>query len=357
MNSLFEKGNIGNIQLKNKFVRSGTWMRKATEDGEITPELMAEYKKLAEGSLGMVIAGYSRVNSKERANNRMIGMYDDKFIPKLQEFTAMFHECDTPIGIQIAMGGTQVHYQGEVDWDIMSPSPAEVTRVDAEGNEYTISVPEMTEEQIKLVIKDFADAARRVKAANFDLVQLHAGHGYFISQWMNPELNRRTDAYGTDPSKFIIELYEAVRAEVGADFPIGIKVNCEEKVNDDSNHHAMLDLCCKLDELGINLIEVSGYAPSRTRIKTAEDESYFATFAKKLASKVNCAVMLTGGNKTLNNMERVAEDTGIDFVGLSRTLVSEPDFVAKLSKDKEYKSRCISCNHCHRKTYLCVFDK
>lgn len=356
MSKLFEQANIGNRQLRNRFIRSGTWMRKATDDGALTPELINEYRKLAEGNLGMVIAGYARVNSEERANNKMIGMYDDKFIPELQDFTKMFHDNGTAVGIQIAMGGTQVHYQGKVDWEIMSPSPATVTRVDENQSEYTIEVDAMNQVQIDQVITDFVNAARRVKAANFDLVQLHAGHGYFLSQWMNPELNRRTDEYGTDPSKFIVDLYQAVRNEVGADFPIGIKINSEEKIGDDSNHQTMLDLCIKLDKLGIDLIEVSGCAPSRTRI-SIENESYFASFASKLTPQVTCPVMLTGGNKTLSNIEDVVNKTNIDFVGLSRPLVSEPDLVQKWADDPEYKSRCVSCNHCHRKTYVCVFNK
>lgn len=356
MNRLFEGSSIGEVQIRNKFIRSGTWMSKATEDGQLTSELFDEYEKLAKGSLGMVIAGYSRVNAKERANNQMIGMYDDKFIPDLQKFTSMFHAHDTKVGIQLAMGGTQVHYDGEVDWDIVSPSPAVVVRTLADGSEMEIAAAEMTVEQIKFVIADFVNAARRVKAANFDLVQLHAGHGYFISQWMNPKLNRRSDEYGQDPAKFIIELYQAVRAEVGDEFPIGIKINSEEQVGDDSNHERMLDLCKRLDELGIDLIEVSGCAPSRTKI-SLDKEGYFAEFASKLTKQVDCKVMLTGGNKTFNNFEQLMDESGIDFIGLSRPLVSEPDLVARWQANNDYKSRCISCNHCHRKTYTCVFDK
>lgn len=356
MSRLYQQTNIGSLELKNRFIRSGTWMKKATEEGRLTPDLINEYKKLTTGNLGMVIAGYSRVNEHERANNCMIGMYDDKFIPELQQFTKMFHDNDTLVGIQIAMGGTQIHYQGEVDWEIMSPSPAVVKRTDGDGNEIDIVVPEMLVDQIQAVIDDFVAAARRVQQAGFDMVQLHAGHGYFLSQWMNPELNRRSDAYGQDRGKFIIDLYKAVRVELGADYPIAIKINSEEKIGDQSNHQAMLDLCVRLDELGINLIEVSGCAPSRTKVRV-EDESYFKTFATKLSSNVDCPVMLTGGNKTFSKFDQLIADTGIEFIGLSRPLVSEPDLVAKWNQNPQKESRCISCNHCHRVTYQCVFDK
>ncbi len=356
MKRLFEKNSIGNLELKNRFVRSGTWMRKATEDGELTEELVNEYRKLVEADLGLVVVGYARVNEFEKANNKMIGMYDDKFIEDLKSFTDMFHDNDTPVGIQLAMGGTQIHYQGDVDWDIMSPSKTTVTRKDEEGNEFTIEVPEMTKEDIDNVIKDFVHAARRVKSSGFDLVVLHAGHGYFLSQWMNPERNTRTDEYGIDPTKFIVELYNAVRKEVGEDFPISIKINSEEKIGDHSNHENMLKLCLKLDELGIDMIEVSGFAPSRNKV-TVETESYFAEFAAKLKDTVKCVVMLTGGNKTYESIENVLQESNVDLIGLSRTLVSEPDLVSRWMKDSTIKSRCISCNHCHRNVYTCVFDK
>lgn len=356
MSRLYEVSNIGHLKLNNRFIRSGTWMRKATEDGYLTPDLTREYKKLAEANLGMVIAGYSRVNEFERANNCMIGMYDDKFIPDLQKFTKMFHDNNTLVGIQIAMGGTQVHYDGEVDWQIMSPSPAIVKRRDTEGNEVEIKVPEMTVAQIEAVINDFVAAARRVQQSGFDMVQLHAGHGYFISQWMNPELNRRNDEYGLDRPKFILDLYNAVRTEVGPDYPIGIKINSEEQIGDDSNHQSMLELCMRLDELGIDLIEVSGCAPSRTNIR-AENESYFKSFGSKLANKVSCPIMLTGGNKRLNKLEALVTEVGIDFIGLSRPLISEPNLIKKWNNDPSYELRCVACNHCHRVTYQCVFDK
>ncbi len=355
MKKLLEKTNVKNIELKNRFARSGTWICKATEGGELTDELLAYYEKIAKADLGMATIGYSRVMEDERANAGMIGMWDDKFIENLKKLTNMFHENNTPVGIQIAMGGTQVHYKGDIKWKLYSPGDQEVKRKDCYGNEMTYHVKQMTVEEIKFVIEKFADAARRVKASGFDMVQIHAGHGYFLSQWLNPEINNRTDEYGQDKSKFIVELYDAVRKQVGDDFVVAIKINSEEKMNDHSNYPEVLKLCQKLDGKGIDLIEVSGFNPSRTRIKL-ENESFFAPFAKELSRVVKCKTMLTGGNKTFANIEKVLNETNVDIIGLSRTLVSEPDLVKKWQENPEYKSRCVSCNHCHRVVNVCVFD-
>lgn len=356
MKKIFEETSIGDLHLANRIIRSGTWMSLATENGELTPELLAKYTELAQSEIGMIICGYARVDELEKANNGMIGMFNPELAEQYQTLTKVFKKHNIPVGIQLALGGTQIHYQGDVTWKILSPSSAEIKRQDASGNQVTYHVEAMTIDEIKQTIAKFAQAAVNVKNAGFDLIQIHAGHGYFLSQWMNPELNRRDDEYGQNPSLFIRELYTAVRVAVGNEMKIGIKLNSEEHNEDHSNYAAMLDLCESLDQMGIDLIEVTGCAPSRTRI-TPEKESYFAEFAKLLTKRVNCQTMLTGGNKTFKQLETVLNETGIDYIGLSRPLISEPDLVQKWQANPEYQTKCISCNHCHRKVYTCVFDK
>ncbi len=358
MNNMFDKTKINQLDLDNRFVRSGTWMRLASETGELTEELLTKYTELAKANLGMVICGYARIDEDERANDRMIGMYDDQVATTYQQLTEVFKANNTPLGIQLAVGGTQIHTAPStpINWKVMSPSTVEMKRKDGYGNEMIYQVPEMRKEEIDAVIEQFVSAAVRVKNAGFDLVQLHAGHGYFLGQWMNPYINVREDEYGQDRGLFVKELYQAVREAVGEEMAIAIKLNSEEKIADHSNHEAMLKLCTELDQLGIDLIEVSGCAPSRMKV-TADNESYFKDFATKLASSVNCKTMLTGGNKTFNNFANLLAETEVDYIGLSRPLISEPDLITKWQENPEYKMRCISCNHCHRKIYTCVFDK
>ncbi len=354
MSKLFESTDLNGLKLENRFVRSGTWMALAEETGEMTPELLAKYTELAEANIGMVICGYARVDQDERANNRMIGMFSDEVASTYKNLIKVFKANNTPVGIQLAMGGTQVHYQGDVTWPIYAPSPTEMTRQDASGNEVTYKVKEMSKEEIKNVIEKFADAALHVKELGFDLVQIHAGHGYFLSQWMNPSLNVREDEYGQDRGLFVKELYKAIRVAVGSDMKVAIKLNSEEEIGNHDNFDSMLKLCTELDNMGIDLIEVSGCAPSRNK---RQGESYFSDFTTKLANLVNCKTMITGGNRTFKGLEQLVETSKVDYIGLSRPLISEPNLIKKWQVDQDYKSRCISCNYCHRQVYTCVFDK
>ncbi len=356
MKKLFDEIKIKDLTLRNRFARSGTWMKLATEEGDLTDEFFAYYEKMAKANLGFAMVGYSRVDKDEQANNGMVGMYDDKFIPNLKKLTDMFHDNGTAVGIQIAMGGSQVHYQGDIKWKLLAPTETTMPpRKDSYGNTVVYTASEITKEEILEVIEKFADAALRVKKAGFDMVQIHGAHGYFLSQWLNKEINTRDDEYGQNRGKLLIDIYDAVRAKVGADFKIGIKVNSEEEVGDFSNHDDILELCKVLDEKGIDLIEVSGTAPSRTKI-TVDNESFFKEFAKKLSATVNCTTMLTGGNKTFSNIEKVLNEVDVDIIGISRPLVSEIDLIEKWKNDSNHKARCVSCNYCHRVINTCVFD-
>ncbi len=357
MKKLFEEITLKDLKLKNRFARSGTWIAKATENGELTEEFFDYYEKVAKANLGFAMIGYARVLEDERANNNMVGIWEDKFIPNLKKVTEIFHNNDTPVGIQLAMGGSQIHYSGDITWKILSPTERELEqRVDKYGNKIIYKANEITLEEIKKVTQSFVDAAVRVKKAGFDMVQIHAGHGYFLSQWMNKEINTREDEYGIYRPKFLIDLYDAIRNAVGEDFIVGIKINSEEKVGDYENHEDMLELCKILDEKGIDFIEVSGAMPSRPKI-TTDKESFFKDFSKKLSSTVNCTTMLTGGNKTFENIENVLNDSDVDIIGISRPLISEIDLIEKWEEDSKYKAKCVSCNYCHKEINVCILNK
>ncbi len=357
MKKIFEQVDFNGLTLNNRFIRSGTWTAKATESGELTEEFFDYYEKLAKAGLGFAVLGYARVLEDERANNNMVGIWDDKFIDNLKKVTDKFHENNTPVGIQIAMGGSQVHYRGDITWKLFAPTEQNLyPRPDNFGNKVVYKANEITKEEITSTIDAFAKSASRVKKAGFDMVQIHAGHGYFLSQWLNPQINTREDEYGQNKALYIIELYEAMRKEVGNDFKIGIKLNSEEAVEDHSNYDEVLNLCKELDKRGIDLIEVSGNFPSRAKL-TVEKESYFQDFAKLLTQNVSCKTMLTGGNKTFTNIEKVLNETNVDFIGLSRPLISEIDLVHKWKENNNYTPRCVSCNHCHKVINTCIFDK
>ena len=186
---LFEQVSFPKLTLKNRFVRSGVWMKMADEQGHITPELKDVYKSLVDGGVGLIITEYTFIDKYDQPNPGMIGMYDDLFIDEWKEIIDYAHANGTKIACQIAAGGSQSGLEEAKQRRIMGPS-AVLNRVSG------ITPAEMNEDDFNRLIENHKNAALRVKRAGFDAVQIHAAHGYLLSQFLTPYYNRRTDKYG-----------------------------------------------------------------------------------------------------------------------------------------------------------------
>lgn len=211
----------------------------------------------------------------------------------------------------------------------------------------------------------------RAKKAEFDAVQIHAVHGYLLSQFLTPYYNRRNDEYGGDihnRAKIIYETIEEIRKRVGNDYPIMIKINYDDLMekNPGLTTEESIEVFKKMDELGIDIIEPSaanlssGEAnyPFRTGINSLEKQSYFKEDVMKIASEVKAKVILMGGNRNINLMNEILNTTEIEYLSLSRPLLAEPDLINKWMDNKDYKQKCVSCNRCwDGLSNCCIFSR
>lgn len=338
--ALFDEVRIGTLRAKNRLVRAATYEALATESGRVTPKLQAIYEELARGGVGTIIVGYAHVERDEQPNPRMLGIYDDSFVGEYRTLVEAAHAHGTAIVSQLVYGGSSTK---------LRPPSKRILGPSAVPNPKTGIVPvEASVDDIRKLVQAFADAAARAQAAGFDGVELHAAHGYLLSQFLNPLLNRRTDGYGgsvENRARMLVEVVEAVRARVGDEFPVFVKMNSSDGVEgglteDDSLRAAKLLVAC-----GATAIEVSG--PWRAcRVRDFEGEPFFAAYARRLAGELDAPVILTGGNRSFEAMERLSRVDGIAAFGLSRPLICEPDLPNRWREDPQAKPRCISCNGC-----------
>lgn len=354
MDVLFETCSIGNMELKNRFVRSATWEGMAEEDGTVTDELVALYRDLGKGKIGLVIASYAFVDPRGRCNPGMIGIDKDSLIPGLKRLTDAIHDEGGKIIAQIAHGGAQVGVipgKDGTDTALKSEAPSEVAdRSSGKAPE------EMDHEAIARVVKAFADAARRAKESGFDGVQLHSAHGYLLSQFLSPHSNVRMDEYGgsiENRARFVFEVYDAVREEMGPDYPILVKINSEDFQETGLNADDSMWVCEQLSKKGIAAIELSGGTPSagrngpvRMKILSEEQEAYFKEHAKRTVGRVDCPLILVGGVRSLDVMEELYTEGAAQFFSMSRPFISEPDLVKRWISGNTRKARCASCNKC-----------
>ncbi|PQP34246.1 NADH:flavin oxidoreductase, partial [Desulfobacteraceae bacterium SEEP-SAG9] len=187
MSKLFESTEINGMVLKNRFVRSATWEGMAAEDGSCTPKLLEMMRKLAEGKVGLIITSHAYVQKRGQAGPWQLAIYTDEYIPGLREMTDRVHAKGGKIVIQLAHAGFFANPKliGETP-----TGPSAVT-----GFTKTPRL-EMTDQNIQDIVKAFGLAAERAQKAGFDGVQIHAAHGYLLSQFLSPAFNKREDRYG-----------------------------------------------------------------------------------------------------------------------------------------------------------------
>ena len=357
-----EPKKIGEIEIKNRFVRSATGELMNSEDGSVTDELILLYKALAEGGVGLIITGLAYVQPNGKGYPRQMGIDKDNLIPGLKKLVKIIHEHGD--GCKIAIQLAHCGRQSMVLDNTIAPSAVLESF-------YNMMPREMTIEEIEETIEAFAEAARRAKEAGFDAVQIHAAHGYLLSGFLSSCTNRRTDEYGGNIEnriKIIEEIYKKITEWVGKDFPILIKMNVDDFLEGGINVDESKKIAEKFSKIGFAAIEISStmwetalrtkeeigwhtfnqqFCHSRLDIDSKEKEAYHLPYAREIKKVIDVPLILVGGIKSLDVIEEILKEGSADFVALCRPLIREPDLPNKWLKGiGENTCQCISCNGC-----------
>jgi 2,4-dienoyl-CoA reductase-like NADH-dependent reductase (Old Yellow Enzyme family) len=215
---------------------------------------------------------------------------------------------------------------------------------------------ELTVEEIDSLVDKFAQSCRRVEAAGFDAVQLHAGHGFLISNFISPYFNIRKDEYGGSTEKrarFIVRIVEETRELVGDEFPILIKMNFDDFIPGGLDKDEAIRIAKIITQAGIDAIEVTGgissidpLRQSAKGIKSEKDEAYFMPYAKALKDHVSVPIILVGGIRSPAVIESLLMNGIADFISMSRPFICEPKLIKRWKDGDVGKAKCISCNKC-----------
>jgi 2,4-dienoyl-CoA reductase-like NADH-dependent reductase (Old Yellow Enzyme family) len=377
MSVLFQPGKIGPMEVKNRFVHSAAYESMARESGEVTDPLVERYRTLARGEIGLITPGYMFVHPLGRAARYQVGIHDDRMIPGLRKLVTAVHQEGGKIVFQLMHAGRQTTKPLIGDRP-MAPS--------SNGRDPTFMVKprEMDEGDIDAVIKAFGDAARRAVASGADGVQIHAAHGYLVSQFLSPFFNKRRDRWGrSDDNRFRLleETVGAVKASVSGNTAITAKLNTNDYTPRPGVTPPLAAIYAQwLDEIGIDGLEISSgtisYSPFsmvRGDVPVKEMVTGFPWW-KKLLGKLmlknwkgrydleegynleaagiikpklkNTALMVVGGIRRVEHMERVIDQGRADFISMCRPFIREPFLVKRIQEGKTNPSSCISCNRC-----------
>jgi 2,4-dienoyl-CoA reductase-like NADH-dependent reductase (Old Yellow Enzyme family) len=264
-------------------------------------------------------------------------------IPGLKRLADAVHRGGAKISLQLVHAGVQSRYHNPLGTVL----PA-VSKLD------TLKTPhfQMTDGDIETLVSEYAAAALRVKEAGFDAVQLHAAHGYGISQFLSPVYNKRTDCWGGSAEnrrRFLIEVVRRVREATGPGFPLLVKLGVQDDEEGGLSIEEGTGTAREAEKEGINAIEVSagvGGTPVRIIRRSAPEDAYFRGRAAAVRKAVNVPVIAVGGIRSLEMAEDIVRSGDADLISMCRVFIRQPDIIARWRRGETEPATCIHCNKC-----------
>ena len=325
--------------LPNRLAKSAMSEALGTMDNRVTPALERLYGTWAQGGIGLCITGNVMIDRAALGEPGNVAIEDERDLDALKRWAAAGTRGGTQLWMQINHPGKQS--PKGLNRENVAPSAIPFRK---EMQAFFATPRELTPSEIEALVQRYATTARIAQKAGFSGVQIHGAHGYLVSQFLSPHHNRREDDWGGTPAKrrrFVLAVLAAMRAAVGPQFPIGIKLNSADFQRGGFTEEESLETITALVEAGIDLVEISGgtyEAPAMTGVvksSTRDREAYFLAFAEKVRAITRVPLMLTGGFRSLGGMREALASEAIDLVGLGRLLAVEPNLPKRLLAGQE----------------------
>lgn len=315
MNQLFTEFRIKDLTLKNRIVMPPMCMYTATEDGFPTSWHPIHYASRAIGGAGLVIVEATAVSPEGRLSGNDLGLWEDRHVEGLRGIVRLLHQYGAKAGIQINHGGRKCEAPG---MDIEAPSPIPF-------NEESKIPREMTRDDIRETVEEFRRAAARALDAGFDVLQIHAAHGYLLSEFLSPLTNRRNDEYGGTPEnrvRFLGEVIDAVRQVWPWEKPLEVRVSAEDYAEGGNKAEDVAEMLALVAGKGIDMVNVStgGVVP----VVPAVFPGYQVPHAETVRRITGLPVTAGGLLGDPRQVASLVEEQKAELVFLGRELLRDP---------------------------------
>jgi 2,4-dienoyl-CoA reductase-like NADH-dependent reductase (Old Yellow Enzyme family) len=337
---LFQPIRIGSMTVKNRLLMSAMSINFGVDqEGRVTEQLIGYMAARARGGVGMMLVGGGGIDPGGAELPHLPALWEDGCIPGLARMAEAIRPFNCRLGMQLMHGGRQSYHEHKVAPSAIA-APAVVKGVPRALNT----------EEIALLAAAFGDAAWRCQQAGLDFIEIHAAHGYLINQFMAPNANRRVDRYGgsfENRIRFLMELLEDVRSKCGSAFPIGVRLNGEDYIDNGWTLAEALQLATLLEEWGVAYLHVSAgvYGSKQLTIPSMYvAQGCFIHLAEAVKQKVKIPVVAVGRIKDPKMAERIIQEEKADLVALGRSLLADPQWPAKADAGTVQLIRpCIGC--------------
>jgi 2,4-dienoyl-CoA reductase-like NADH-dependent reductase (Old Yellow Enzyme family)/thioredoxin reductase len=342
---LFEPGSIGNVRLKNRVIKAPQHTGLGNPDGSITDRMLRYYKSVASGGVGMVIVEYAWIdNDASRASPCQLGIAGVDHIPGLSLLAQTIQANGARAAIQISHAGRQRFTLERPK----APSAVPWEELYAAG----CPAPQaLTFDEILQIVKSFGQATKRAQIADFDMVEIHACHGYLISNFLSPRTNKRTDWYGgslENRMRFLLEVVAEIKGQVGPEYPVCVRVSGTDYEPDGTTIEETVELCRRLEAMGVAAIHMSGGNHHQTIHEVSPMGMSLAhnVWAAAAVKKEIAIPVIASGSINLPGLaQRILLEGKGDFIGLGRPLWADPEWPLKAMQGRLGDIRpCIRCN-------------
>ncbi|ANF81431.1 NADH oxidase [Acinetobacter sp. NCu2D-2] len=346
MTQLADTLQIRKTTFKNRIIKGAMSEALANHAGQANESHLKLYEAWAKGGLGCAITGNVMVDFRAKNEPGVVVVETERDLEQLKAWADVGKRHGMVQLIQLSHPGRQC--PKGLNKETVAPSAVPFSPALA----MNFGTPrELREDEILDIIQRFATAASICEKAGFEGVQLHGAHGYLISQFLSPLTNQRQDQWGgsiENRSRFLLEIYKAVRAATSEQFIISVKLNSADFQRGGITEDDVIYVFKAMDDAGIDLIEVSGgtyEAPAmagakaeKRKASTIAREAYFLDFAEKIRQQVKCPLMVTGGFRTVAVMNAALDSGACDFVGLARPFAVDTDLANRLlaGQDVQY---------------------
>ncbi len=337
---LFQPIQIGSMTSKNRLMMPSMSINFGVDDnGYVTDQLTGYFIARAKGGAGMMLVGGGGVSPAGLELPDLPALWDDACIPALTRMVAAVKPYDSRFGVQLMHGGRQSYHDKKV-----APSPIPALAV-------VKGIPkELTVEDIKATVATFGDAARRCYEAGFDFIEVHGAHGYLVNQFLSLNSNLREDEYGgsfENRIRFLLELLHDIKAKTAPDFPVGIRINGDDYIENGWTLEDALRLAPILEKEGTDYLHLSAgvYGSRQLTIPSMYVEhGCFIHLAEAVKKVVAIPVIGVGRIKSAELADRMIKEGKADAIAMGRSLIADPDLPNKARSGNMAGIRpCIGC--------------
>lgn len=324
MKNLLKPLELNRLTLKNRLVMPPMATSKSEKDGKVSQAILDYYDEKSRGGyIGMIIIEHSFISLAGKASAGQLSISDDSDVEELKKLAKLVHSNGSKAVMQVNHAGSAAKRE-VTGCEVVGPS--------AVMNPRQGSIPkELTKKEISEIVIFFKEAARRVKEAGFDAVEIHSAHGYLLDQFFSPLTNKRTDEYGGDIMGRIrihLEVIKAVREAVGSEFPILLRLGASDYADggaaiEDSKHAAV-----EFEKAGIDILDISGGFCGYV-VPGVSEQGYFSPLTKAIKEVVSIPVILTGGITEALAAERLLTEGKADLIGVGRAILKDSNWAEK----------------------------